>query len=291
MRIRKISIDDRALVESYLKEFQPQISEHTFTNNFVWRDVHRINLAQFDDAIIFFSDNGGDLTIIGPPVGRVDLLEAVKSIEEIAGKSVAACTRLDGSAISELDRGLLNISSDPANFDYVYRRSDLAELPGRRYHNKRNLIAQGAAQFKFSFEEITEANLCDVKEMMDRWCHNRRCQEEAGLCFEYIAIGELLTNFSSLQVLGGAIRIDGMIEAFTFGEKLNDKTAVIHFEKAMPDFKGLYQIINQEFCRRSLGDFEFVNREQDLGIEGLRKAKESYFPEHLVEKFILNLHS
>jgi hypothetical protein len=87
-----------------------------------------------------------------------------------------------------------------------------------------------------------------------------------------------------LNLTGGTIRIEGKIEAFTVGEALNPSTAVCHFEKAMPQFQGLAQVINQWFAKNNLGDFAYVNREQDLGIPGLRKAKESYFPDHLVEK-------
>jgi hypothetical protein len=102
---------------------------------------------------------------------------------------------------------------------------------------------------------------------------------------EYSAIREAFSHYEELDPIGGAIRVNGKVEAYAVGEKLAPGTAVCHFEKAMPNVKGLGQLINQWFAKYSLSDFEFVNREQDLGVPGLRRAKESYFPHHMVEKF------
>ena len=123
--------------------------------------------------------------------------------------------------------------------------------------------------------------------MMKNWCEKRECGKDTGLCSEYMAINETLNNFEALGVIGAIIKIENHVAAFTIGEALNNNTAVVHFEKAMPEFIGLYQVINQMFCQNHLAQFEFINREQDLGIEGLKKAKESYFPDHLVEKYIV----
>jgi hypothetical protein len=124
-------------------------------------------------------------------------------------------------------------------------------------------------------------------ELQAEWCNLRQCQENPGLNSENIAIKELFTYMDKLPVFGCAIFINGKIEAFSIGEKLNEKTAVVHFEKANPEIDGLYQLINQWFCQNELTYYNYVNREQDLGIEGLRRAKESYHPDHLVDKYIV----
>jgi hypothetical protein len=131
---------------------------------------------------------------------------------------------------------------------------------------------------------ITPETVPECLAMQDRWCAARDCKTEPGLCGEYQAIEETLNHYKELNLTGGAIRIEGNIEAFAVGEALNPSTAVCHFEKAMPQFQGLAQVVNQWFTKNNLGDFAYVNREQDLGISGLRKAKESYFPDHMVEK-------
>jgi hypothetical protein len=111
----------------------------------------------------------------------------------------------------------------------------------------------------------------------------------SGLLGEERAIYEALHNMDNLDFKGGVIHINGKVEAFALGEQLNPQTAVIHIEKANPAFDGLYQLINQEFCAHEWKDIPYINREQDLGEEGLRKAKLSYHPHHLVNKYIVTL--
>jgi hypothetical protein len=122
--------------------------------------------------------------------------------------------------------------------------------------------------------------------MQDRWCEARNCGEEPSLCAEYRAVRAAFRRFEDFGLLGGVVRVDGCVQAFAIGEALNRDTAVVHFEKAMTEYRGLYQLINQRFCISELDGFRFVNREQDLGIPGLRKAKESYHPHHMVDKYV-----
>ena len=124
-------------------------------------------------------------------------------------------------------------------------------------------------------------------DLQTEWCDVRQCKLNAGLASEDEAIKEVLNLMDRLPIFGGTILIDGKIEAFTLAEKLNNEIAVIHFEKANPKFDGLYQLINQWFCQNELGEYKYVNREQDLGIDGLRKAKQSYHPHHMVNKYVV----
>ena len=122
-------------------------------------------------------------------------------------------------------------------------------------------------------------------DLQEDWCELRDCESSQDLLDEDRAIYEALTNYQVLGFRGGAILIDSNVEAFALGEKLNENTAVIHIEKANPEIPGLYAAINQRFCAQEWAEVRYVNREQDLGIEGLRKAKLSYHPDHLVEKY------
>lgn len=107
---------------------------------------------------------------------------------------------------------------------------------------------------------------------------------------EWEAVREILTNYHILNLTGGVIMIEGRVEAFTIGELLNENTAVVHIEKANPEIPGLYPMINQQFCEKSLHNITYVNREQDLGIDGLREAKLSYYPDHFEEKYQIRMH-
>lgn len=137
--------------------------------------------------------------------------------------------------------------------------------------------------------EIDSASAEMVLEMQESWRQIRECSKTPGLRNEDLAVYEVMENFESLDCRGLAVLIEGRIAAFALGEPLNPETAVIHIEKADPEIRGLYAAVNQMFCRDFWAEFEYVNREQDLGVEGLRRAKESYQPHHLVEKFIIRL--
>lgn len=175
------------------------------------------------------------------------------------------------------------------HYDYIYSSKDLIELAGRKFHAKRNYINTFIRNYEFSYEEITPERTPECLEMAERWCRAHRCQDDMSLTAEATAVREVLTNFEALHVKGGIIRINGGVEAFSVGELLNSHTAVVHIEKADPEIRGLYAIINQQFCQHAWHDVPFVNREQDLGEAALREAKLSYQPDHLVEKFRVDL--
>jgi hypothetical protein len=207
------------------------------------------------------------------------------SVSEALGVDLQGFVRIPEDTADVLRGAGLNVTLDRDNSDYVYKVADLAELKGRRFHKKRNLIKQCLAAYRCEYEPIVPELVSECLEFQDRWCQARECGKDPGLCNEYAAIREAFTNYQDLQVLGGAIRVDGDIKAYALGEELNPDTGVCHFEKAMPGVQGLGQLINQWFSKHALSGFKYVNREQDLGIQGLRQAKESYHPDHMVDKF------
>ncbi|MBN1282946.1 MAG: DUF2156 domain-containing protein [Proteobacteria bacterium] len=282
-----ISLDQRAVYEDRLARYPTVLSEQTFTNMFMWSDSHPFQALDADDSLVLFDERDRGVVLVGSPIGPIPLAEAAREVEGATGKKVAGFERIGEARAHSVPGQGWQIEEEADLYDYVYRREDLAELAGRRYHSKRNLIAQCLAEYDCTYEEISPKNLHELRPMMDRWCDWRRCRDDRGLCSEYRAVKTVLEEFDNLSVTGAAIRIDGRIEAFTVGQRLNENTAVIHVEKAMPQFKGLYQLINHWYCKNGLSRFEFVNREQDVGIPGLRKAKESYHPDHMVKKFVI----
>ena len=134
------------------------------------------------------------------------------------------------------------------------------------------------------YEPIGPDNYEECKAFGDEWCEKRVGEDESLRC-EQCAIHEAIDNFEALGLRGGAIRVNGKIEAFSFGKKINDDTAVLHVEKANPDIRGIYAAINKEFAEHAWGDVVYLNREEDMGHEGLRTAKESYHPEFMIKKY------
>ncbi len=176
------------------------------------------------------------------------------------------------------------------NFDYVYLAKDLIELKGRKFHTKKNHVNSFRKKFSnYEYVPMTEEMAKDCIEFMQEWCDDRGCVKGDDLDCERNAIVEAMNNFTVLGFQGGAIFIDGKMAAFSYGEMGNDDTAVIHVEKGRMGINGVYSIINQEFCARTFSQAMYINREEDMGIEGLRKAKESYHPIKMIEKYNVRL--
>ncbi len=273
------------LVNRYLAAHPPKVSELTFTNLYAWRKSRPIWLVEFQETLVFLiqAPEGGEgqRLVFGPPVGPLSMAAVMTQLDS----SVIGAVRQSAVSVANLDHTHFTVTTDRANSDYVYLVKDLAELAGRNYSGKRNRVKQCRRDYSCVFETITNANLDECRDLLERWCDLRHCELDHGLNGEGQALQETMRNFLDFGLLGGLVRVDGTVEAFAIGERLNQDTAVCHFEKALPAIQGLGQLINQWFTVHCLGDFTYINREQDLGIPGLRQAKESYHPHHLVDKF------
>jgi len=276
------------LVSEYLQEYPPEISEHTFTNLFIWQPSRPVLYAELDNSLIFLVKavrKKGGYILFGPPVGPAEIPDVFSAFR----KKLIGAVRIPDKNKAELTAADLALTPDRDNADYVYRVKDLAELAGRRYAKKRNHIKRCLKSHTCEYLPITPELIAECEAMQESWCHHRDCGRNPGLCNEANAIAEAFAHFDEFGLIGGAIRIDGKIQAYAMAEKLHPGTAVWHFEKAMGDIPGLGQLINQWFSKYSLSGFQYVNREQDLGIPGIRQAKESYYPHHLVAKNCISL--
>lgn len=291
MDFRDLELGDRAVFGEFLSHDPPQTSELTFTNLFMWRLRYRPVWATGNDCL-FILLQGDDGKRFGlPPVGPGRKEEALRVLFDELDKRSPDSSRLCRVAKDFVDRYVdrkaYRIVEDPENHDYVYLTEDLIKLPGNRYHRKKNHLNKFLKHFQFEYRSLDQIPTQAFLELQEDWCELKSCVENPGLFYEDRAIYEALTNSDSLGFQGGAILIDEKVEAFALGELLNSDTAVIHVEKANPEIQGLYVAINQQFCEHAWSNVKYVNREQDLGLEGLRKAKLSYYPDHQVEKFFI----
>ena len=218
--------------------------------------------------------------LLGPPVGKITIPEVFSTFQN----KIIGAVRIPDKVTEELPSSSFLVNADRDNADYVYRTDDLAQLAGRRYAKKRNHIKQCLSSYTCEYVPITSKLIAECEIMQENWCHHRECGRNPGLCNEANAIAETFAHFEEFELLGGAIRVNGEIQAFAIGEELHPGTAVWHFEKAMAHIPGLGQLINQWFSKYGLAGYTYVNREQDLGIPGMRQAKESYYPDHMVQK-------
>lgn len=276
------------LVNRYLAAHPPEVSELTFTNLYAWRQGRPVWIMELSGTLVFLirapEGGAGKWLVFGPPVGPLPLATVVEQL----GETVVGAVRQSSASIAGLDQSLFTVTADRANSDYVYRVEDMATLAGRNYSAKRNLVKQCLRNYTCVFEKIGEANLDECRDLLNRWCDLRHCELDHGLSGEWQALKETMTNYLNFGLLGGLVRVNGAVEAFAIGERLNRDTAVCHFEKFLPTIQGLGQLINQWFAAHCLGEFTYINREQDLGLPGLRQAKESYHPDHLLEKFTVS---
>ena len=295
---KPLDIADRDFLQERLWAYQPRTSELTFTNLFIWRKYYGFEWSVLGDCLAVVAAAPEHDPAPGawalPPVGAGPRAETVRRLlswlKEERGLASPRIRRADRSLAAELEtRPEFAVSPVRNDFDYVFRSRDLIELAGSRYHAKRNHITRFNEAHSFVFEPLGSPHLPGCLELAEAWCTLKRCEDDWGLMGEWDAIKEALGNFSPLRLQGGVILVEGKIKAFTLGEPLNAQTAVIHIEKADPEIQGLYTVINQEFCRHQWPGLTYINREQDLGEPGLRKAKLSYHPHHLEEKFEIAL--
>lgn len=286
---RPLALSDKPLLDSMFAIYSPEQSEFTFTNLYAWRKAYDFSISSSGDFILIGSRKGDTLVLmdpVGPLAGKMEVIEYCFHAKPYG-------TKIKFIRLPEITATLLegepeyNVKEDRDNFDYVYRSSDLAELRGRHLDGKRNLLKRFNETTSYEYESLTESGIAEALAFENEWCALKNCPISASLCNERQALEEMLKNFRKLGLTGGVIKISGKVVALALGEKLNADTFVIHIEKADTGYPGIYQAINMLFARSISKEIAFVNREQDLGLPGLRQAKESYHPHHMVRKYTL----
>jgi len=293
-RFKPLGLADREIFRTILWDYQAETSELTFTNLFIWQSHYGYQWSRSRDRLLVVAAVAGGQAWALPPVGpgpRVDLCRQVLGwLKDECGVANPAIERADPRLAAELaGHPDFVVERLRDHFDYVYRTDDLINLAGGNYQAQRNHINSLARSHRFRYEPIREEHLSACLYLCARWCQVKRCECDLSLMGEWEAISAALAHYQALQLKGGVILIDDRVRAFSCGELLNQTTAVIHLEKADPELRGLYAVINQQFCRQAWAEVDLVNREQDLGQAGLRTAKMSYHPHHLVEKFRIRL--
>jgi len=294
MEFKEIEISDKNLISTYLHKYSPKASEMNFTSLFIWRMYFGFRFTEIEGLLCIVSMANEKEPYALMPVGDINeqnFSAAVNALKEYFNKKldkplVFRMVEEDGLKFFNQIPGFEGkIIYDRNSSDYLYLASDLISLKGKKFHAKRNHINRFIREHEYEYVELNSALLDECSRIMDEWCEKRVCDCGRGLYCERHANQELLKNFEKLDCKGALIKVDGRFEAYTVGEALNGDTAVIHIEKANSKIQGLYTFINQQFCEREWGHMKYINREEDLGMESLRKAKLSYNPVSLVNKY------
>ncbi len=286
---KKPVVDDKQWADECLKYANSFNCEYTFGNIFVWSTAYRTKICKYKDFLMCRWGKAEQL-IYSIPIGKGNFKDAVNQIilDAQTNEVKPVIYGVTGNYKKLLEENFPDKFSYKFNEgynDYIYSVEKMANLSGRKYHSKRNHITN----FKkynpnWSFEILNKDNLNECIELHSEWIKEH--PDDVDYSFEFEAVLTAFDNYEKLGFVGGLIRVDGKVIAYTFGERHSDELFVTHFEKASANIQGAYTIINQEFTKNCLTEYRFVNREEDLGIEGLRKAKQSYNPEIFLEKCV-----
>lgn len=284
-----ITLPDRDWIDPLLKLSDFNTSEYTFANNYLWRNYYHFTRARFQDFYILRILPKGECLSFLYPAGSGDVSAMVKELH--AHTKVVGCplvfrgvTKEGVARLEAAFPGKFSFTPNRDAFDYLYESEDLITLAGKKYHSKRNYINRFITQ-NWAFEPLDSANLNECRVMNDEWCKQNHCGEDDSKAAEFEVVRMSLHEFEDLHLEGALLRLDGTVVAFTIGEPLNSDTYIVHIEKAFSDVDGAYPTINREFAEHAAKNFRYINREEDTGAEGLRKAKLSYKPVELLEKY------
>ena len=291
---RKPVLEDREMIQALYREMDSRSCEDTFTNLYLWNRVYPTDFAMSDGMMVLLT-NGYFHFPIGAP-DPAHIRSVVEKMMDYAREQempfrMGVVTPREFGLLEEIFPGIFQIEYDRDSADYVYEREKLATLSGKKYHGKKNHVNKFQRLYPdWQYEPITEQNVEECFKMAMKWRNLNGCEdgdEEKRL--EVCVTMNALRLMKELHLTGGCLRVNGEIAAFTLGERLSSDTFVVHIEKALADVEGAYTMINQQFVQHEMEGFTYVNREEDTGDEGLRRAKLSYKPVLMVEKGVLTL--
>jgi hypothetical protein len=288
-----ITLEDKPVFDKVLQGYPPMHSDYMFTTMVSWKEYAHYHYATLGENLVIYTKIK-DVIRFRPPLGR----RQTSTYEEVMKLASQQQSDFPFGVIDEptklwLDQQFPHLRFIPHRdyFEYVYRASDLTQLPGTPYGKIRNRLNKFKRSYDYSVETITGETLSEIKEFLKRWCIWKDCASDPLLEYEQKAINYSIDHFEELGLSGTSIRINGRVEAIAIYEAMSLTTAVVHYEKASTDFVGIYKAINAEAANILQHSFEFINRESDMGVPGLRKAKLSYRPHHMVKVYHMDRQS
>lgn len=290
-QFKKAEIEDRDVISHYLDHHTSRSCERTFANVFLWSRQYPVSWAVIEDTLVFKSEDEEHVSFAFPAGSDENVKKVLEQMEEYSHAkgfpfSMYCVTPDNFEKLESWYPGRFQIEYIRDDADYVYETEKLATLSGKKLHSKRSHVNKFKAVYegRWAYEALGGENVEECFQMALRWRRDNGCDEDEEKNAEMCVTLNALRLFEELGLTGGILRVDGEIVAFTIGEPVCYDTFVVHIEKAYAEIPGAYNMINQQFVEHECMDYKYVNREEDTGAEGLRKAKLSYRPAFLVEK-------
>ena len=294
LHFKAIELSDKPWIDAAVQAEDSRSADFNFANMYMWDEAYRQLVADLNGRMVA-KPKYKHHPFFAFPIGAGDLKPAMEALQDYAAAHgfpfcVSGVTAEHREELEQLFPGHLTFAPDRDHFDYIYLAEKLAELPGKKLHAKRTHINRFLEANDWSFRPLTAPLLPECRNMLSDWTRNYIAAGGIpdGVAAEHAAIDRAFSHFDELGLEGGALYAGGKLIAFTIGEKISSDTFDIHFEKAYADIQGAYPMINREFVRLVLSrhpEIVYINREDDMGHENLRRAKLSYDPAFLVEKF------
>lgn len=284
-----MSLSDRDFFVRHYESYPQHHSDNSFTNMVCWNEYAHYRYASIEGSVVLSSTIDG-MTRYRPPIGprNEELFIEVLRLACKGGEEYPVVV-LDPETKDWISERYPELGLVPERkyFDYVYLASDLAELSGKRYLTIRHQLNKFQKTCRPQVEQIGRDNLGEIGDFLNLWCDWKDCDSDPVLASEKLAVRFALANFEELNLSGIAIRAEGKIGAISLFEGQNRDTALVHFEKGLPDCKGIYRAVNAEAARVLSKSHTYINRESDMGVEGIREAKMRYHPHHMIEVHLL----
>lgn len=286
MEFKKITLSDKEKLVPFLSRADELTCELSFANLLIWQPLYN-NCYCIEDGMLFLKSYDDNIVTYSLPFG--DMKAGFEKIIEHTGNPYPDIWAQEGPRFQQfktLYGEYYDIYESRNEFDYIYNSFDLINLSGKKYHSKRNHISAFSKQFDWHYEDITADNIDKVRHCAEIWYTQSKDRMDDELKNEMRGVSLMLDNMDALDIKGGAIVIDDHVVAFTLGSATNPNVYNIHIEKAISGYETAYTVINREFAARNAVNYKYINREDDLGLEGLRKSKLSYHPEITLPKYI-----
>ena len=283
---RKIDISDKPWITELLRKSDFRGCEYSFANNMAWHRLYETKICRYKDFYISCSEKDGlHFTF---PAGEGDYKEVLTLLRKYAEERgepfvVSSVLTENLPLFEEYFPDEYTVENDESGNDYIYLAENLRELRGKKYHGKRNHLKR-FYETDWSYSKMTERDFDECIEFAVKSYNENMSYDDESSVGEQFAINTFFNNFDALDLLGGVIRVGGKVEGFTIGSRINSDTMDIHVEKANAAVNGAYTAIMNEFAKAESAEFTYINREEDLGLEGLRRSKRSYCPEFMLVK-------
>jgi hypothetical protein len=293
-----LALDDKEIIENYVDKNQLDSYEYLFSSLYMWRKLNNVKYAVIDDALVIEKNEEGKGTFYAQPYGYKN--ENLISLVDVLIERNADFTDrdylfgdVDEKFVEDLKKYTdfkIKAIEDVDDFEYVYSTQDLIELKGKKYHGKKNHVNSFEKSYTYEIKKIDSPQVVnDCMNLLHKWHEEVAVTVDQEMLMEIDAIKDLFRELHFFDLQSIAIYVDGELAGFAVGERVNDKLAVIHVERGETSFKGVYAFLNKKFLTESFSDTCFVNRQEDTGNEGLRKAKQSYHPSNMIKKYLVKV--